>query len=787
MGHALGFYRILSLLGAGGMGEVHLAEDPRLGRRVALKILPAEFAQDQARLRWFEKEARATSALNHPNIITIHDIGEADGHPYIATEFIDGETLRRRMSRSPLTVDEALDIGLQVANALAAAHEAGVVHRDIKPENIMLRRDGYVKVLDFGLAKLTQSQELEMPAATLTAPSSRASTGILMGTAGYMSPEQARTQTVDARSDIFSLGVVLYEMLSGHCPFSGSTTGDVFTSILTDEPSLERLGPETPESLKRVIGKSLRKDPRERYQTARELIADLMTLKQKSPRRASSAEYLVGAITRRKWVAVSLVATALLVVAGVRHFLPTADFIDSIAILHFVNEGGDATTEYISDGLSDNLIGRLERQYPNLRVTPFTTALRYKGKPLDAQNLASALNVRSVLMGWLTVRGDALSVRATLVDAQDNRTLWEGQYSDRRVADLLQVQAEISQDIFLKLGRRLAAGQERPLLKPETRNSEAHRLYTHGRYHWAKLTKEGLHRSIELFQEAVGKDPDYALAYSGLADSYSILGEGSYEPPDKVFTEARKYADEALSHDDNLAEAWVSLGMVKLFYEWDWPGAEIALKRAMVINPNSPHALHFYGHYLQIVGRTDEAITYTNQGVEKDMANLFLNAELGWAYLWARQYDAALSQFEKTLDLDRNFEWATWSIAQALEQLGRNEDALRVLNDAGGAASEWSWMVAETGYAHARQGNKAEAEKAIRELKKRAEHEYIDPVILAYIYIALDNKQEALDWLDKALELRSGLLPWLKVEPKFDPLRNEPRFVHLLEQVGLPL
>jgi serine/threonine-protein kinase len=227
--------------------------------------------------------------------------------------------------------------------------------------------------------------------------------------------------------------------------------------------------------------------------------------------------------------------------------------------------------------------------------------------------------------------------------------------------------------------------------------------------------------------------------------------------------------------------------MVKLFYEWDWPGAEIALKRAMVINPNSPHALHFYGHYLQIVGRTDEAITYTNQGVEKDMANLFLNAELGWAYLWARQYDAALSQFEKTLDLDRNFEWATWSIAQALEQLGRNEDALRVLNDAGGAASEWSWMVAETGYAHARQGNKAEAEKAIRELKKRAEHEYIDPVILAYIYIALDNKQEALDWLDKALELRSGLLPWLKVEPKFDPLRNEPRFVHLLEQVGLPL
>jgi serine/threonine-protein kinase len=792
MGSSVGFYRILSPLGAGGMGEVYLAEDTRLGRKIALKLLPAEFTQDEVRLRWFEKEARAASALNHPNIITIHDIGKVDGRNFIATEFIDGETLRRRMVRTSITVEEALDIGLQAANALAAAHEAGVIHRDIKPENIMLRTDGYVKVLDFGLAKLTQFEEPALQTMGERAPS-LSSTGHLMGTARYMSPEQARGQKVDARSDLFSLGVVLYEILSGRCPFSGNSTTEVIASILTHEPSLEHLGLEAPDGLKRILGRSLCKDVQGRYQTAREMAADLMALKNElenlktPPRETSSAEYVVRAINRHKWKTFGLVATAVLLAAiAIAYVSGRGDSIDSIAILPFVNESGDPRNDYLSDGISGNLTGRLDREFPNLRLIPFTTVLRYKDKPRDAQKVGSELKVRSVVLGSLNVRGEILSVRAALVDVRDGRPLWQGQYNDRALKDFLQVQVEITRDIADQVGGRLADGLQRPILKPDTQSAEAHRLYTEGRVQWAKLTDDGFRRSIQLFEQAIAEDPNYALAYSGLADSYALWGEASFVPPKQAFPEAAKYARKALSIDDTLAEAWVSLAMVKLFYDWDWAEAQKALSRAQDLGPNNPHFYHFYGHYLQIIGRTEEAIVYTDRGVDMDMGSVFLNAELGWAYYWGGKYEKALDQFRKTMDLDRNSVWGFWSMVQAYEQLGNYKEALRILNDIRVASENWSWVVAEIGYVHAKEGRRAEAETIIGELKRRAESEYIDPVVIAYIYIALNNKDEAFAWLEKALAVHSGLLPWLKVEPKFHPLSADPRYLRLMKQVGIP-
>ena len=791
IGHTVGFYRILSPLGAGGMGEVYLAEDTRLGRKIALKLLPVRFTKDADRLRWFEKEAHAASALNHPNIITIHDIGQIEGRHFIATEFINGQTLRQKILQQPMKLEEAIDITIQAANALAAAHEAGVVHRDIKPENIMLRTDGYVKVLDFGLAKLIQPTGVDPEGTTFA--KSLTETGTVMGTARYMSPEQARGQRVDERSDIFSLGVVLYEMVAGQSPFSGATTADVIAAILGKDPSLTRVMPAVPEALERIVNKALRKDREERYQTVRAMISDLVALKkhdlETEPRRARKApneKQLIGVTKRYKRISILVAALVLLIAAGIAYLSVPDDAIDSIAVLPFVNESKNPDTEYLSDGISDSLITRLSN-FPNLRVTSLSAALAYKGKSITPQDVGQELKVRAVLNGWLTLRGDVLSVRAELVDVRDNGRLWKQQYNNRRLSELLQVQDEISRDISSQLRLRLTAAQMQPLLKRETESGEAYLLYLLGRSQWAKLSEEGLRRSIEYFSQAVEKDPKYDLAYSGLADSYSLLGEASYTRPRETFSKAREYAERALELNPLVDETWVSLGIVKLLYDWDWPGAERALKRAKELNPNNPHAYHFYGHYLEIVGRTEEAIAETKRGLGLDPTSSYLNAELAWAYFWARQYDPALVQLRKALDLDPASAFVSVSIAQVYEQQHRYQDALDVLNKVSAPSSDWSWIVAETGCVYASMGNRTEAEKIISTLKQRAKTEWIDPVLIAYIYIALGNKDEAFRWLDEALRERSGLLPWLKIELKFDPLRSDPRFTRVLESVGLPL
>lgn len=833
-GDSIGSYSIRSVLGIGGMGEVYLAQDKRLGRQVALKLLPPQFTASPERVRRFEFEARAASALNHPNIVTIHEISDTDGKQFIVTEFVEGKTLRHLMSERTISLSEALDIAIQAASALDAAHKAGIVHRDIKPENMMLRNDGYLKILDFGLAKLTERPTLKADSSFSTEMQIKTNPGMVMGTVRYMSPEQTQGEEIDARTDLWSLGVVLFEMLNGCVPFEGKTASHVIVSILESEP--QPFKREVPYELQRILTKLLQKQRDIRYQSAKELTVELKNVKQElevgdrlkrtnastdltgetdteikttppggRPTKqtvrtqasvvhpTSSAEYLVGQLQRHKrglfvGIAALIVAVPIIgywyMVSRQTKVAETVDAIDSVAVLPFVNESNDPNAEYLSDGISDSIINRLS-QLSNLRVASLSSALRYKGQTIDAAAVGRDLKVRAVLIGWMTKRGDSLSIRTELVDVLDNRRLWGANYPNRQLADLLQVQEEISQRISENLRLRFSGSDQQLLAKRETRNSEAYQLYLQGRFYWNKYSEEGFRKSIDYFKQAVEKDPAYALAYSGLADAYSLLGELAVTPPKESFPQARVYAEKALALDETLADAHLSLGIVQLLYEWDWRGAEKSLRRAKELDPNNPQIYHFYGHYLQSAGRTEEAITETKRALELDPTSLVVNAELAWAYYVARQYDQSIAQGRKTLELDPNFVYTSWVIAQAYAQTGRHQESMAELTRARTIDANWSYLVSELGYAYAASGQRVEAQKIVRQLEERAAHEYIDAMLIAYIHVALGQKDEAFVWFEKGYHERSGVMPWLKCEPKWDPIRDDPRFANLLPRIGV--
>src|SRR5215216_786675 len=590
-------YRIIKQLGAGGMGEVYLAEDPKLRRKIALKLLSPNFVKNEDRVRRFEQEAQAASALNHPNILTIYEVGEQDGLHFIATEYIEGETLRQHIQRARVTIRESLDIAVQVASALSAAHQAGIIHRDIKPENLMLRPDGYVKVLDFGLAKLTDRQTITSDTQAPTIAKANTDPGTIMGTISYMSPEQARGKPVDARSDIFSLGVVIYEMIAGRTPFEADTPSDVMAFILHKEPPpLVRFLQETPAELERIITKALAKDKEERYQSAKDLLIDLKRLKQQidlgaelgrsispdsisrqmfsnssgqtaiplpmgsithgdqtAPRTSSSAEYIVSEIKQHK-KSFGLVISVLIVgvIAGL-YFTRGGKAIDSLAILPFLNSVADPNTEYLSDGIAESIIYDLSK-LPDLKVVPRSSVSRYKGKEVDPQAVARELGVRAVLTGKVVQRGNDLLVSAELVDTKDNRVLWGGQLN-RKPADALLVQQEISREISEKL-RPSLIGQGKSLeIKRHTESSDAYQAYLKGQYWLNKRSEEGFQKAIEFFNRAIEGDPGYALPYAGLADCYALLGTYSLLVPKESFPKAKAAAMKALALDSQLAEA----------------------------------------------------------------------------------------------------------------------------------------------------------------------------------------------------------------------------------------
>jgi serine/threonine protein kinase/Flp pilus assembly protein TadD len=823
VGKRIGRYQVLSHIGRGGMGEVFLAQDASLGRKVALKFLPTHFTNDQERVRRFRQEARAASNLNHPNILTIYEIGSEDSTHFMATEYVEGETLRQRLVGVRMKLGEALDVAIQVASALAAAHEAGIVHRDIKPENIMVRSDGYAKVLDFGLAKLTERAAVSSDSRWPTLGKVETNPGVVMGTVQYMSPEQARGLEVDARTDIFSLGVVLYEMLSGRAPFEGGTTSDVMVSLLDKEPvPLSNYSPEVPTELQRIVGKSLRKDREERYQVVKDLLIDLKSLRDELTFEAklersvppevssgavasgtggrtartdraeaahptSSAEYIVTGIKRHKRVAVLTLAALAVAVAAAAYFYSLRSgraTINSMAVLPFVNAGDDPDTEYLSDGITESLTNSLS-QLPNLRMIARTSAQLYKGRETDPQTVARELGVQAVLTGRVVRRGDSLSISAELVDARDNSHIWGEQYN-RRLSDVLVVQQEIAREIAEKLRVRLTGEERRRVTRNYTENVEAYQLYLRGRYHWNKRTAEGLRQAIDYFQQAIDRDQNYALAYSGLADCYSNLQGYAGAPPREMRPRARAAALRALEIDDSLAEAHASLGL-NSHQSWQWAEAERELKRAIELNPNYASAHQWYSLWLEVMGRSDEALGENRRAQELDPLSPIINTNFARFYTLRGQVDTAINECRKVIELSPNFPQAHVILGLAYQKQGRHEEAIAELQKAVELSGRASLPLGALGYGYAVAGRRSEALAVLKELEDRYARGESMGASVAWIHAGLGDKDQAFASLEREFQGRgASLTNGILIYPFFDTLRSDPRYRDLLRRMGLP-
>jgi eukaryotic-like serine/threonine-protein kinase len=817
VGQTIGHYQVTREIGSGGMGEVYLAQDTRLGRHVALKLLPTLFTTDNDRLRRFEQEARTASALNHPNVCVIHEVGETEeGHHYIAMEYVEGETLRQHMTSTRMELSNVIDVAVQIASALKAAHEVGVMHRDIKPENIMLRRDGYVKVLDFGLAKLTEQR-----AADLAAPAGarvKTDTGLVMGTSSYMSPEQARGLAVDGRTDIWSLGVVLYEMVTGEAPFKGETTSDVIVSILDREPQpLEHCRPAVPAELQEIVSKTLSKSREERYQTIEELAGKLKSLKQELEyaarsetagelanrtgkqvkRLMSSAEYLISGIRRHQKAVALTVAMLITVLAASAYFqlARSNKTIDSLAALPFVNVGADPNSEYLSDGITESLINSLS-QLPNLKVISFSSVSRYRGQQIDPQAVARDLGVRALLVGKVMQRGDDLLVSAELVDTLDNSHIWGEQYN-RKLSGLLALQKEISREISGKLRQQLSGEQKERLTKRYTESTEAYQLYLKGRYHWNKWTPDGWQKSIEYFQQAIEKDPSYALAYVGVANAHSALGFFDVMLPREALPKAEEAALKALEIDDTLGEAHAALGGVKYLYDWDWAAAERELKRAIELNPNDEVAHTVYAYYLHSMNRADEGLAEMKRAYELDPLSIRINSGLGDMLAFAhahRQYDEAIEQFRKIIELEPAqwaLEGAYWHLGAVYEKKGMYVEAIAEyqksmkLSGDSDLAAAFEQDYKASGFSEAK---RVVMQKNLQKLGEASKRGRVPPLHFAFIYADLGEKEQAFEWLEKAYEERSSALVHLGdgTACTCDALRSDPRFADLLRRIGLP-
>jgi eukaryotic-like serine/threonine-protein kinase len=794
IGTRITHYRLLSRLGAGGMGEVYLAEDTRLGRKIALKTLPAAFTQHPERLARFEQEARAASALNHPNIITVYEIGQQDGLHYIAFEYVDGVTLRQHLDAQRLALPEALDIAMQTAAALQAAHEAGITHRDIKPENIMVRPDGYVKVLDFGLAKLTEKSEEKVDPEAVTRLKTDTDPGTIMGTVRYMSPEQARGQRVDARSDIFSLGVVLYEMITHRLPFEGETPSDVIAAILRQTPApLARTMANVPPELEWSVAKALSKDREARHATIKSFCHELRQIKTRLEVEVALAGFSQAERSLHgsgNFSSPSSLATASNpLVSGStpgkarrpRKSKPPK-VINSLAILPLANASRDAQMEYLSDGITESIINSLA-QLPKLRLVPSSSVQRYKGQAVDPQQVGQELGVRAVLTGRVQQVANALIVKTELIDVANNAQLWGEQYR-RQLTDIFALQDEISQEISQKLRLQLTGEEKRKLVKHYTDNTEAYHLYLKGRYFNNKRTPQWIKKGIEHFQQAIDLDPNYALAYAGMADSYGFLASATGgHPPREVYPKAKAAALKALELDDTLGEAHCSLGFFHLLYDWDFAAAEREYKRAIELSPNYANAHDGYSFYLKATGQTEAAIRECQLAQQLDPLSLFITVSLGWAYYFARRFDEALEQGRKVLELDPNFGFAYAHSGLCHLQLGNYAEAVAAMRKAVNLVGGSPHFLAYLGHALGKAGKQREARQMLAQLERLAKKQFVSAYFSAIVYLGLGNRHEALTWLERAYEERSGFLAFASVEPMLDELRGEARFAQLAERI----
>jgi TolB-like protein/tetratricopeptide (TPR) repeat protein len=793
-GTRLGRYEIRAHLGAGGMGEVYLARDPKLDRDVALKLLPADVVDVPDRMRRFVQEARAASSLNHPNILTIHEIDEtASGH-FIATEFVDGETLRERMRGGGMSIDEATDVGCQVASALTAAHAAGIVHRDIKPENIMRRRDGLVKVVDFGLAKLADPAASMREADTGTALATMAdagatSPGVVLGTLRYMSPEQARGRPVDARTDIFSLGLVLYEMLTGHLPFEGANALEAAAALLGDKPPapISRSVPDVPPELERIVLKAVRREPDERYQTAKDLLSDLKNLGRAHASPSSAATATAAAVLPtgglRRWraAAIAILLVALTAVAGWLAFRGSrGTAIDSIAVLPFENRTKDPNVDYLSDGITEALIDSLS-QLPNVRVIARSSVFNFKGRTGDIQQIARQLGVRAILTGRVLMQGDTLDIRAELTDSETHTSLWGNHYT-RNLSDLLTMQDDIARQVIDALRVRLTGGQQDQVTKRFAGNADAYRVYLEGRYRFNSATESDMPRAIESFGRAIALDPGFALAYAARGEATFTMGDLSL-PMQEAAAKGKADALKALALDPDLVEGLSLLANIKFQYDWDLSGAEHDFRRVLALNPNYAEAHHQYTYLLAMTGRTTEAIRESELAMRLDPVSPPIVVDSGLPYYLARRYDEAIVRARKGIELFPDFFFSHILLGSSLIEKGDFAEGIAELEKAKSLGPS-PLVLGQLGYAYARGGRTADARAVLAELQNESRSRYVAAYWLALIQAALNRKDEAFASLERAYAARSWWLMWLKTDPKIDSLRSDPRFGDLARRVG---
>jgi serine/threonine-protein kinase len=828
-GEIVSHYRILEKLGGGGMGVVYKAEDTRLGRMVALKFLPEKLAQGPKSIERFWREACAASALDHPHICSVYEIGEFEGKPFIVMQYISGQTLMQRLggraSRissfprregnapspgnsggyqgvvKPLKVSEILDLGIQIADALDAAHSKGIVHRDIKPANILVTERGQAKLLDFGLAKLMTGREEQEEASDdpATRDGPLTNPGAVVGTFEYMSPEQVRSEEVDGRTDIFSLGLVLYEMAVGQRVFSGDSVGAVVGAILNRvPPSLRLFNPDLPPKFDEIVSKAMEKDRTLRYQTAADLRADLQRLKRDMESEPGRVQPVVGdqraTQKQRGWVVAIIAPLALLATALVLVGLNVDNWrdrllghamvphIQSLAVLPLENLSHDPQQEYFADGMTEELITNLGK-IGALRVISRNSVMQYKQERKPTPQIARELRVDAIVEGSVLRSGNRVRISAQLVQADPEKNLWAESY-ERDVSDVLGLQREVAQDIAQKIQIQLSPQEATRLQAAHPVKPDAYEAYLKGRYFWNKRDREGVAKGLQYFQQAIELDPEYALAYAGVADSYIIDRDNDWLPPNDAFPKAKDAAIKALEIDDTLAEAHTSLACIREF-DWDWVGADAAYKKAVALNPGYATAHEWYSSMLSLTGRHEEAIAEAKRAAELDPLSPTINTNLAKIYYVARRYEEARRTLQGIGEVSPDFFWVQYFLGLVGGQEHKFDECVAELEKANNLSHGGDRTKATLGYAYALAGRRDAAQNVLDELKAQAKKRYVSPYLLALPCVIL-NKEEAFHWLEGAFKQRSNELPWMGVDPPFDPLRSDPRFHSLLRRMALP-